>query len=173
MSNRVKCRWGAPIGARMGGAFWTKVALPLLLGVLCLGQQGSDAWPQSALLKPAALASVLQSSTARRPIILCVAFPMLYNSRHIPHAVFAGPASRPAGIEALKKAVAGLAKDSDIVIYCGCCPMFECPNLGPAFRTLREMGFTRVRVLVIPTNMYTDWYAKNYPSEPGSAAGGR
>jgi hypothetical protein len=35
------------------------------------------------------------------------------------------------------------------------------------------MGFTRVRVLEIPTNMYTDWYAKNYPSEPGSAAGGR
>jgi len=50
----------------------------------------------------------------------------------------------------LKKAVAGLAKDSDIVIYCGCCPMFECPNLGPAFSNAERDGFTRVRVLEIP-----------------------
>ena len=157
----------------IGRASWTKVALPLLLGVLCSGQQGSDAWPKSALLQPAALASVLQSSAAMRPIILCVAFPVLYRARHIPHAVLAGPGSAPAGVDALKKAVAGLAKDSDIVIYCGCCPMDKCPNLRPAFRTLREMGFTRVRVLEIPTNMFTDWYTKNYPSEPGSAAGGR
>jgi hypothetical protein len=32
------------------------------------------------------------------------------------------------------------------------------------------MGFTHIRVLHIPTNMDTDWYAKDYPSEAGSAA---
>ena len=74
----------------------------------------------------------------------------------------------PRAKELLKKAVAGMAKDADLVIYCGCCPMVKCPNVRPAYRTLKEMGFTRVRVLHIPTNMHTDWYTKDYPSEAGS-----
>ncbi len=69
----------------------------------------------------------------------------------------------------LKKAVAGVAKDADLVLYCGCCPMVKCPNVRPAYRGLKEMGFTRVRVLNLPTNTLTDWYNKGYPSEAGSA----
>jgi len=100
---------------------------------------------------------------------------VLYRSKHITGAVYAGPGNRPEGIEALKKAVAGMAKDSDLVIYCRCCPMDRCPNIRPAWNTLKELGFTRVRVLNIPTNMATDWYQKDYPSEAGSAGaqGGR
>jgi len=45
----------------------------------------------------------------------------------------------------------------------------KCPNVRPAYRTLKEMGFTNVRVLNIPTNMNADWYSKNYPTEEGSA----
>jgi len=70
----------------------------------------------------------------------------------------------------LKSAVAGLPKDSDIVLYCGCCPMDHCPNLRPAFRALKELGFTHVRALNIATNMQTDWYAQNYPTEAGPLA---
>jgi hypothetical protein len=44
---------------------------------------------------------------------------------------FCLPGNRPEGIEALKKAVAGMAKDSDLVLYCGCCPMITCPTSGP------------------------------------------
>ena len=97
-----------------------------------------------------------------------MAFPVLYRAKHIQHAIFAGPGSKPEGIEELKKAVANLPKDSDIVVYCGCCPMERCPNLRPAYRTLKELGFNHVRVLEIPTNMHTDWYSKNYPSEAGA-----
>ena len=43
-------------------------------------------------------------------------------------AVYAGPGNKPEGIEALKKEVAGLSKDADIVLYCGCCPMEKCPG---------------------------------------------
>jgi hypothetical protein len=63
--------------------------------------------------------------------------------------------------------VADLPKDADIVVYCGCCPMVKCPNIRPAYRTLKELGFTHIRVLDVPTNMHDDWYAKNYPSEDG------
>ena len=45
--------------------------------------------------------------SGKAPIILSVAFPVLYRGRHIAHAINAGPTSKPEGIEALKKAVAG------------------------------------------------------------------
>lgn len=137
--------------------------LGLLATVACLAENGSDPWPTTALLDPPALVQALQSD--KPPTVLCVAFPVLYRSKHIAHAIYAGAGSKPEGIESLKKAVATLPKDTDIVMYCGCCPMVRCPNVRPAYRTLQEMGFTHVRVLNVPTNMSTDWFSKNYPSE--------
>ena len=139
-----------------------------LLATICFCQDGSDPWVKADLLEPAVLAQAIQA--ANPPVVLAVAFPVLYRSKHILHAIDAGQGSKPEGIEALKKAVASLSKDADIVVYCGCCPMVKCPNVRPAYRTLKEMGFTHVRVLNIPTNMHTDWYSKDYPSEAGSAA---
>lgn len=140
----------------------------LLLTAACLAQDGANPWPKTDLMEPAELAAAVQKP--HRPMVISVAFPVLYRSRHILHAVDAGAASKPEGIETLKKIVASTPKNADIVIYCGCCPMEKCPNVRPAYRTLKQMGFRRVRVLDIPTNMATDWNAKGYPSEPGSAA---
>jgi hypothetical protein len=145
-----------------------RFALFTLVATLLLSQEVSDPWPAGSLMEPAALAKDLQSG--KSPRVLCVAFPVLYNSKHIVHAAFAGPGSKPEGLEALKKAAAPLPRDADLVIYCGCCPMVKCPNIRPAYRVLKEMGFTHIRVLDIPTNMHTDWFSKDYPSEPGSAA---
>ena len=144
-----------------------RVAL-LFVAVLAFSQQAGDPWPKSAIIEPADLAASLRAD-AKKPAVICVAFPVLYRSKHITGAVYAGPGNRPEGIEALKKAVAGMPKDSDLVIYCGCCPMERCPNIRPAWNALKELGFTRVRVLNVPTNMATDWYQKDYPSEAGSA----
>ena len=144
-------------------------AAALLTAVFAFSQEPAGPWPASALLAPADLAKTLRSSE-KKPAVICVAFPVLYRSKHIAGAVFAGPGNRPEGIEALKKAVAGKPKDSDVVIYCGCCPMDRCPNIKPAWNTLKELGFTHVRILHIPTNMAADWYQKDYPSETGSAA---
>jgi len=141
----------------------------VLLATLCLSQQSSDPWPESSLMQAADLASTIKSG-GKKPVIISVVFPVLHRAKHIPGAIFAGPGSKPEGIELLKKEVAGLAKDSEIVVYCGCCPMTQCPNLRPAFRTLKELGFTNVRVLSIPTNMHTDWYTKDYPTESGNSA---
>ncbi len=150
---------------RPGVACLSTLAGALLGAVLCFSQAAPEPWPKSAILEPAALAETLRSPSAKAPVIVCVAFPVLYRSKHIVHAIYAGSGSKPEGIDALKKAVAGLAKDSDIVIYCGCCPMEKCPNIRPAYRALKDMGFAHVRVLDIPTNMHTDWYSKDYPSE--------
>jgi hypothetical protein len=77
----------------------------------------------------------------------------------------AGPANKPEGITALRAAVKTLPHNSEIVIYCGCCPMKDCPNIRPAYRALKEMGFNHLRVLNLPTNFHTDWAAKGYPVE--------
>jgi thiosulfate/3-mercaptopyruvate sulfurtransferase len=139
-----------------------------LLAAICFCQNGADPWPKADLLEAAALAQAIQS--ANPPVVVAVPFAVLYRSKHILHAVDGGTGSKPEGIETLKKAVANLSKDADIVVYCGCCPMVKCPNIRPAYRALKELGFTHVRVLNVPTNMHEDWYSKGYPYEPGSAA---
>jgi hypothetical protein len=120
-------------------------------------------------MDPAALAAQLRS--AKRPLVISVAFPVLYRNRHILGALDAGAGSKPDGIETLKKLVSDAPKDADVVIYCGCCPMDKCPNIRPAYKALKTLGYSRVRVLNIPTNMSADWYGKDYPSEHGTAHG--
>jgi thiosulfate/3-mercaptopyruvate sulfurtransferase len=140
----------------------------ILLAAICLCQNAPDPWSKADLLETASLAQAIQSPNP--PVVVAVPFAVLYRSKHILHAVDGGTGSKPEGIETLKKAVANLSKDADIVVYCGCCPMVKCPNIRPAYRTLKELGFTHVRVLNVPTNMHEDWYSKGYPSESGNAA---
>ncbi len=139
----------------------TRRATLLLLPTLLLMAQEADPWKQSDLIQPEAFAAALKAGA--KPPILYVGFPVLYRGAHIPGAVLAGPVSKPEGVEALKQAVAKLPKQSEIVLYCGCCPLEKCPNLRPAFRILREMGYTNVKLVMMPTNLHTDWLSKGYP----------
>jgi hypothetical protein len=67
----------------------------------------------------------------------------------------------------LRGRVAKLARDSAIVIYCGCCPWQHCPNVAAAYDALHAMGFTRVTVLHIANNFNDDWVKQGYPAEHG------
>jgi hypothetical protein len=138
------------------------------LAVLAAGLAGqvssTDPWSQSELMEPQALAERL-SSSPEAPNIICVAFPMLYRQNHILHARYAGPGNKPEGLEALKEAVSNIPKGTEVIIYCGCCPMIKCPNVRPAYRVLKDAGFTHIKVLNIPTNLKTDWTSKGYPVE--------
>ena len=53
-------------------------------------------------------------------MILQIGPNVLYRSKHIPGAGYAGPASKPDGLELLKVTVAKLPRDREIVLYCGC-----------------------------------------------------
>jgi hypothetical protein len=126
-----------------------------------------DPWTPSKLIEPDALARILNASGAK-PTLISVAFPVLYRQRHIAGAVPAGPGSKPEGLATLREAVSALPKDANIVIYCGCCPMEHCPNIRPAYSALETAGFSNVRVLVLRTNLRTDWTEKGYPVEPSA-----
>jgi len=120
-------------------------------------------------IEPKDLVAELQAKAAR-PALIHVGFPVMYRGKHIPHSVYAGPASKDEGLDALKTAVAKLPHDREIVVYCGCCPMDRCPNLRPAVALLKQMGFSNVKVLNLPTNFKADWLDHGYPFEEGSAA---
>ncbi len=89
----------------------------------------------------------------------------LWRVKHISHSQNAGMASKEEGIEGLKKILAGKAKDTEVIVYCGCCPMNVCPNIRPAIQAIKAAGFTRVRLLELPTRIADDWVNKGYPSE--------
>jgi Rhodanese-like domain len=120
---------------------------------------------QQDLIQPKDLAAQLRSSGAK-PALFHVGFGILYRARHIPGSVYAGPASQPEGLRALRAAVEKLPRDREVVVYCGCCPWDHCPNVRPALALLKQMGFKNARALMIPTNLATDWTARGYPVDP-------
>ena len=131
------------------------------------GTLSASTIPQAELVQPAELAKMLKASGEGRPVVLQVGSFVMFQQAHIPNAGFAGPGSQAAGLTLLKKLSAPLSKKQLIVIYCGCCPWNRCPNMGPAYKQLHELGFTNVKALYIASNFGDDWVAKGYPVEKG------
>jgi thiosulfate/3-mercaptopyruvate sulfurtransferase len=131
-------------------------------------EKAADPWPNSQLLQAADLVRELSGAKgANSPTIVYVGFRTLFEGGHVPDASFHGTASKEEGLAELKKWLATLPRSASLVIYCGCCPFDRCPNIRPAYRTLDEMGFTHVRVLVLPTSFAADWVEKGYPMQKG------
>jgi rhodanese-related sulfurtransferase len=122
--------------------------------------------PSEHLVQPRELNEFLQKASSP-PLILQVGSHLLFSEAHIPGAEYVGPGSQSGGLELLAKRAAALPKDKFIVLYCGCCPWERCPNIGPAYRQLRDMGFTNVKVLYLANNFGADWVAKGYRAEKG------
>jgi thiosulfate/3-mercaptopyruvate sulfurtransferase len=145
----------------------TSVGLVTFLAVVLLAAgapaQTIDA---SALVQPEVFAKQLQTASAK-PTILYVGPKFLYTQAHISGAEFIGPASDPQSMDELRKRVATLPKNSQIVLYCGCCPWDHCPNIRPAYGELRKLGFTNVKALYMATSLGKDWVEKGYPTEKG------
>jgi thiosulfate/3-mercaptopyruvate sulfurtransferase len=149
-------------------------ALPL---VSALRPAQSGAGAQEKTPDPWASSQVLQATDfvrelavakgASSPTIVYVGFRTLFEGGHIPDASFRGTASKEEGLADLKKSLATLPRSVNLVIYCGCCPFDRCPNIRPAYKALHELGFTHIRVLVLPTSFAADWVEKGYPMQKG------
>jgi len=131
----------------------------LLLLVLVTAVEAADL----PLIQPSEVATALTATA--KPVVLYVGPNVMYRSKHVPGAVYAGPGNRPDGIELLKRSAAGFPKDREIVLYCGCCPWDRCPNIRPAIEALRGMGFTHIKAMYLPDDFKTDWIDKGYPVE--------
>ena len=117
----------------------------------------------SDLIPPSQLNSQLPAVKSGKIVLIHVGFLVMYKMGHIPGSQYAGPTSRAEGLAALQKLVAKLPRNQPIVIYCGCCPWDDCPNIRPAYRALKEVGFSNLKVLDIPQRLGTDWAGKGYP----------
>lgn len=144
------------------------VASLLLLPALAFADDSSDPWPREALSEPSQIAATLGQSGGTKPAVFYVGFPNLYSGAHLRGAMLAGPGSKPAGLDRLREASGKLSRSQPITIYCGCCPFEKCPNIRPAYRLLKEQGFTDIRVMHVPTNLHTDWVAKGFPTVRGN-----
>lgn len=130
-------------------------------------KKAADRWASSETMQPAQLAKMLTDKYVSVPAVVFVGFRSLYAGGHVPDASFHGTASSEQGLAALKKWAASLPRSTELVIYCGCCPLDKCPNIRPAYTTLSGMGFKKLRVLVLPTSFAADWADKGYPMQKG------
>jgi thiosulfate/3-mercaptopyruvate sulfurtransferase len=147
------------------------VSCVVLLGALSCFASGQSSAPLSATtiaeadqIQPGELAKILTSKAAK-PLVFEVGPRVFYQEARIPGAKYAGPGSSAQGIQLLEKTVSSASKDQFIVLYCGCCPWNRCPNVGPAYARLRELGYTNVKVLYLANNFGDDWVRKGYPQE--------
>jgi hypothetical protein len=143
------------------------LAMMVALSVTACAGQPADAhgpWTAAEALQPADLVETLKGS-GPKPAIVYVGFKALYHPGHIPGATFHGPASQPEGMADLRNWASSQPRDAPVVIYCGCCPFDDCPNMVPAYGALRALGFTKIRVLILPSNFEVDWVEKGFPIE--------
>ncbi|MBZ5535597.1 MAG: rhodanese-like domain-containing protein [Acidobacteriia bacterium] len=106
-----------------------------------------------------------QLSGSEKPLVFHVGVPTLFKNGHIPGSRHIGQASTPKGMEELKRQVQDLPRSKVVVLYCGCCPWKDCPNIRPAFKALQRMRFTHLRVLFLPNNFGEDWIRNGFPVE--------
>ncbi len=117
------------------------------------------------LLAPAALAARLDDVKAGKIAVLYVGPDTLFGRGHVPGARKVGAVDSDEGRRALLDALAKIPAETEVVLYCGCCPVRSCPNVRPASATLRSLGRANARVLDLPTRFATDWTEKGYPVE--------
>jgi len=136
------------------------------LSLLAFADNAKNPWADAQTVQPEQLNKELGDSKTA-PTVVFVGFARLYAAGHIKGAQFHGSGGSDEGLAQFRKWADSLPRGTNLVIYCGCCPMERCPNVRPAFSALREMGFTKVRVLILPTDFAKDWADKGFPYDKG------
>ena len=142
------------------------LAVALLLLPFTHAQNWPTPWTAAQTVQAADLAQELTKSKTA-PTVVFVGYQRLYSAGHIKGAQYHGSGGSTEGLGQLKSWASSLPRSSNLVIYCGCCPMEHCPNVRPAFAALREMGFSKVRVLILPVSFEVDWAEKGLPYDKG------
>jgi len=140
------------------------------LGLVCAASSpahAAEVWEKTDLMQPEELAATLNDPNQEKPVIVFVGFDFLFRAAHIPGSLNFGPGSKASGLESLKRWAGSMKKNEAVVLYCGCCPWKQCPNVRPALTAARQAGLKRVKVLYLPDSLVRDWIDKGYPVEKG------
>lgn len=123
-----------------------------------IGWKNAEPWQPDQLLEPADLAATINTPDVAKPLIISIG-----PAATIKSSVGVGPAGEAENLAKLEKLLSKESKSRAIVIYCGCCPFKNCPNVRPAFTKLNELGFKNHKLLNLAKNLKTDWLDKGYP----------
>jgi len=148
----------------------SSLLVPILFSVLASAPlaRAADSTDMKTLT-PAELAGILNAKPSKmpKPLLFQVGSHMLFVQAHIQGSEYIGAGNTPEGLRSLAARVSKLPKETPIVLYCGCCPWSHCPNVNPAYDALRQLGFSKVKVLYIANNFGADWVDKGYPVAKG------
>ncbi|MHA6281042.1 rhodanese-like domain-containing protein [Salinimicrobium sp. CAU 1759] len=117
-----------------------------------------EPWTEQQLLEPRDLVQLIDDPNDSLVIF------SLGAGGIIPGSKDTGPSGEEQALKNLKKELEALPRNTDIVIYCGCCPFNICPNVRPAFSLLNDMAFTNHRLLNLRENIKVDWIDRGYPT---------
>jgi hypothetical protein len=118
-----------------------------------------EPWSADELMMPEQLAKIItDTDVTNDPVIVNIG-----PAGSIKGAIDIGPVNESKGLNLLKDKINTIPKDKEVVIYCGCCPFKDCPNIRPAFDVLTKQGFSNARLLNLPSNLKVDWIDKNFP----------
>ncbi|MCK8493961.1 MULTISPECIES: rhodanese-like domain-containing protein [Spirosoma] len=139
-------------------------SLAVILVFLCaaiaqISWKNAEPWRPDQLMETADLAAMISGTDASKPLIISIG-----PAATIKESVGVGPAREAENLAKLEQLLSKESKDRAIVIYCGCCPFKNCPNIRPAFTKLNEMGFKNHKLLNITQNLKVDWLDKGYPA---------
>ncbi|KAA0994167.1 rhodanese-like domain-containing protein [Dyadobacter sp. UC 10] len=132
----------------------------LALSLFCAGfiLVRDEPWNPFQLMEPKALADIITDPTRNQPLVINIG-----PSGSIKGAIDANAAKDKENLTKLRERLSAEPKDKQIVLYCGCCPFKDCPNIRPAFSLLNDMGFKNHKLLNLPKNLKVNWIDKGYP----------
>ena len=145
----------------------TKISTILLFFVIATSAHASglnisagegEPWTPQQLLAPADLAKTLNNPKSPQPVIFSIGMQAIVKG-----SIDIGPVMMKENLNLLKQKLEKLPKNSQIVVYCGCCPFSRCPNIRPAMELLKSMQFSNYKLLNLPQNVKVDWIDKGYP----------
>ena len=155
------------MGCSLGTAALLAITCLIALASPASLQADLDPWTKAQTVQPADLEKELGNSKSA-PTVVFVGFKRLYSAGHIKGAEYHGTAGSEEGLKELTTWAAALPRSTNLVIYCGCCPLERCPNIRPAFKALQGLGFKNLRVLLLPQDFATDWAGKGLPYDKGN-----
>lgn len=117
-----------------------------------------DPWLEEDLVEPDVLANMMKNNEIDQKHIISIGFENV-----IKNSIDLGPANNSERLQMFTNYLRGISKDSPIVIYCGCCPFKDCPNIRPAMALVKDLQFENARLLHIKDNIRVDWIDKGYP----------
>lgn len=118
-----------------------------------------DPWTDQDLMAPEVLADKIENGEIDSTQVLSIGFEnIIKNSTQL------GPVKDEAHLEELRKYLKDVPKDEHLVLYCGCCPFEKCPNIRPAMKLVKEMGFKNAKLLNLKESVKADWIDQGYPT---------